>query len=80
MSVMGYFAPVAGELRLKDGDLSVTNLPGLSGQAEVLNGRFSVEQALARAAVRGARAGERYGTVGNYDPVLRAHCRLDQEG
>jgi hypothetical protein len=80
MSIMGYFAPVAGELRLKDGDVPVTNLPGLSGQPEVLNGRLSLEQALARAAVRGARVGERYGSVGGYDPVLRAHCRLDREG
>ena len=26
------------------------------------------------------RNGEGYGSVGDYDPVLRAHCRLDKEG
>jgi hypothetical protein len=65
---------------LTDGDVRTPDMPGLSGQAEVVNGRFSVEAAQARAAVRGVRAGERYGLVGDYDPVLRAHCRLDREG
>ena len=43
-------------------------------------GGFRWRRLQARAAVRGARAGERYGSVGDYDPVLRAHCRLDREG
>jgi hypothetical protein len=71
--------PLAGDLRLNAGDVPALEFPGLEGQAEVLQGRFSVEEAQARAAVRGARRGERYGSVGDYDPVLRAHCRLDEE-
>jgi hypothetical protein len=80
MSVVGYLGPVTGDLRLRAGDVRTLELPGLPGEAEVLQGRFSVEEAQARAAVRGARIGKRYGSVGDYDPVLRAHCRLDREG
>ena len=80
MSIMGYFAPLTGDLRLTAGDVRTPDVPGLSGEAEVLNGRFSVEEAQARAAVWGVRAGLGYGSVGDYDPVLRAHCRLDREG
>jgi hypothetical protein len=72
MSVSGYFGPKRAEdLRLKEGDVAG------AGDSEVLNGRFSVEEAQARAAQRVVRKGEKYGCVGNYDPVLRAHCRLD---
>jgi hypothetical protein len=78
MSVVGYLGPLTGGLRLKAGDVPTRDAPGLQREGEVLQGRFSVEEA--RAAVRGARLGMRYGSVGDYDPVLRAHCRLDQEG
>ena len=54
-------------------------MPGLQGGAEVLNG-CSVEEAQVRAAHKGTRLGEWYGSVEDYDPVLRVHCRLDKEG
>jgi hypothetical protein len=79
MSVVGYLGPLTGDLRLGAGDVPTPDVPGLQLEAEVLQGRFSVEEAQARAAARGARRGERYGSVGDYDPVLRAHCRLDRE-
>ena len=68
------------DLRLKAGDVPASEVPGLQGEADVLNGHFSVEEAQARAAQRVARRGEMYGSVAHYDPVLRAHCRLDKEG
>ena len=80
MSIAGYFGPRSEDLRLKAGDVPAADTPGLEGDAEVLNGRFSVEEARARAAGKVALGGERYGSVGEYDPVLRAHCRLDKEG
>jgi len=45
-----------------------------------------VEERLARAAQTAARLaeragdGERYADVGEYDPVLWSHCRLDEKG
>jgi hypothetical protein len=79
MSVVGYLAPLTQDLRLTAGDARTPDGPGAGVEAEVLNGRFSVEEAQARAAAKGARVWERYGTVGDYDAVLRAHCRLDRE-
>ena len=73
MSVAGYLGPKkADDLRLNGGDVSA------SVEAEVLNGRSSVEDAQARAAQRVVRRGNSYGCVEQYDPVLRAHCRLDK--
>jgi hypothetical protein len=71
MGVAGYFGSVAG-LRLKAEDLA-------KGGTEVAKG-LPVEEAQSPSAVRARRLGERYESVGDYDPVLRAHCRLDQEG
>ena len=58
-------------MRLKAGDVA-------KGVIEVATG-LPLEEAQAWAVVL-ARVGERYESVGDYDPVLRAHCRLDQEG
>ena len=44
---------------------------------------FDLEErlaALARTALRGDLAGEVYRGVEDYDPVLRSHCRLDENG
>lgn len=79
MSVTG-LGPKPKDLRLKAGDVPASEVPGLQGDADVLNGHFSVEEAQARAAMRVARRGEMYGSVTQYDPVLRSHCRLDKEG
>lgn len=65
MGITGYFGPA--DLRVKAGDL-------LKGVTEVMDGRLPVEEAA------GVPQREGYGTVGDYDPVLRAHCRLDKEG
>ena len=58
-------------------------LPGIRVDGEVLAGKKSVELARALEAVRAAKlqAGNReWIRVEDYDPVLRAHCRLDGEG
>ena len=79
MSIAGYFGSGAEDLVLKAGDV-------LEGVAEISNGglpvasRSRAEEAQARAALKGMRRGERYDSVRDYDPVLRAHCRLDREG
>ena len=65
MSIAGYFGPV--DLRVKAGDL----LKAVTGN---MDGPLQVEGA----AEMPQREG--YATVGDYDPVLRAHCRLDKEG
>ncbi len=52
----------------------------LRSDGEVLSGALSVEEAQAGAVRRLRRIGEGYANVGEYDPVLRAHCRLDKEG
>ena len=68
MDIAMYFASGQGDLRVKAGDLS-------RAVTELSNGRPSVEEAPQQ-----ILPGARYGSVGVYDPVLRAHCRLDQEG
>jgi hypothetical protein len=80
MSIAGYFGVRSENLRLKAGDVPASDVPGVQGGAEVLSGRLSVEEAQARAAQKGVRSGEWYGSVEDYDPVLRAHCRLEKEG
>ena len=75
MSVDGYLGAKRGELRLKGGDVPADRVEG-----EVLEGALSVEEAQAKVVRRVWRAGERYKSVADYDPVLRAHCRLDREG
>jgi hypothetical protein len=69
MSIAGYFGSSSVDLRVTTGDLS-------KGVAEVASGKLQVEVAEAEV----TPGGERYTSVGDYDPVLRAHCRLDQEG
>jgi len=78
MSIAGYFGSNA-DLRLKERDLA-------KGVAEISNDGLPVplgseaDKTQDREALRGVRRGERYESVGDYDPVLRAHCRLDREG
>jgi hypothetical protein len=67
--------PMPPKLRLKEGDVK----SGPHG-GDVLDGHFSVEEALLRSVFQARRAGVGYLNVGLYDPVLRAHCRLDREG
>jgi len=76
MSVAGYLGKT-GELRLTGG------IPAARVEGPVLEGRLSVERALAAGAVRvlpmdaAGLPAAAYETVADYDPVLRAHCRLD---
>ena len=74
MSLGGYLGKRAGELRLAEGDLA--------GRVEgaVLEGKVSVEEARAIEARRAWKPGEAHESVEDYDPVLRAHCRLDVTG
>jgi hypothetical protein len=75
MSVAGYLGKNPGKLRLKAGDV-----PAPWNGGEVLKGGLSVEEAQAIAVRRSLRVGKKYESVAHYDPVLRSHCRLDQEG
>lgn len=77
MSVAGYLSRNEGELKLKEGDVRTK-----WGQNEegVLEGKVSVEVARMRASWKRYRPDRMYANVGQYDPVLRSHCRLDQEG
>jgi hypothetical protein len=43
---------------------------------ELSRGGLPVEEVKAQVALNEKRSG----SVGDYDPVLRAHCRLDREG
>jgi hypothetical protein len=77
MSIVGYFGPGPLDLRVEAGDLSKGVKAGITaGVAEVSGGGLPVEEAKALPSF----AEKRYGSVGDYDPVLRAHCRLDREG
>ena len=71
--------PRLPNLRLKAGDVRRPPAMGAVPDTGVLSGLFSVEEALARAAVR-SRPGVKEGSPSDYDPVLRSHCRLDREG
>jgi hypothetical protein len=74
MSIAAHLAGKTRELRMpKDGGHEV----GVRFTGQVLTGEKSVEFRLAEDGIRPARvpAGS-YRTVEDYDPVLRAHCRL----
>jgi hypothetical protein len=79
MSILGYFGPARGDLRLKPEDIAGQGLSAIPDQPDVSLQPLSADDILAQAA-RGVRPGERYGGVEEYDPVLRAHCRLDRKG
>jgi hypothetical protein len=70
-----YFGGNSGELRL-EGEV------GFASDGAVLTGKKSVELARAleeaRAAALAVRRGEEFARVEDYDPVLRAHCRLTE--
>ncbi len=70
----GFGGRGGGELRLADGDVAER------GGGVVLEGKLSVEDARAMGAKKAWGTGEGHGSVADYDPVLRAHCRLDKEG
>ena len=78
MSMRVQFGPEKKELRVGEGD------PLVRSDGAVLGGVLSVEEAQLEAArkARRAEAGKpaSYGNVGECDPVLRSHCRLDREG
>ena len=48
--------------------------------AKMLSGAESVKLKQNKEAPKDQSLGERYRNAGKYDPVLRAHCRLDGEG
>lgn len=72
MSIFGYFARRTGPLWMPKG---VDEL-GIRWTGPVLEGRESVEEALATAGGRGSETVE----MDEYDRVLRDHCRLEREG
>lgn len=77
MSVLGYFEPPQKELRL------LKDKAGFGADGDVLEGKKSVESARALQAARAAQLPTpvlEWIQVEDYDPVLRAHCRLDREG
>ncbi len=75
MSVLGYFGRRRGELRMR----AQVDVPGIRFSGPVLTGVVSVEGAREREAAR--VAGKVKGAPPqDYDPVLRAHCRFDEEG
>lgn len=69
MSIAGYFGSGPADLRVKAGDLS-------EALTEVSRGGLPVEKEKALPSF----VEKCYPSVGDYDPVLRAHCRLDREG
>ena len=74
MSLAGYCAGDSGELRIAEGAAEEV---GIRAEGPVLSGQMSVELAKGIAERRLARTrGEVYGSVADYDPVLRWHCRL----
>ena len=75
MSIQAQLGAVPPELRLKPGEA----MP-FRGQGPVVEGKLSVGEAQAAACRKNRRPAEQYASVGDYDPVLRAQCRLDQEG
>jgi hypothetical protein len=74
MSIAAHLAGRTGELRMpKDGGREV----GVRFAGQVLTGEKSVEFRLAEDGMRPVVVpAESYRTVADYDPVLRAHCRL----
>lgn len=77
MSITGFFLKTTA-LRLKEGDIKPLYVPGKQDASEVLLGNLSVEEALGRAGMAGVSpTAPRYSSVEDYDPVLRAHCRIE---
>lgn len=74
VSIAGYFSKQMAELRMpKEADKL-----GIRFNGTVLNGFKSVQHARRDEDIRATAATrETYKSVGAYDPVLRAHCRLE---
>jgi hypothetical protein len=79
MSIAGYFGSGAEDSQLKAGDV-LEGVADISNAALPLASCSRAEEAQAQSALKAVRRGERYESLGDYDPVLRAHCRLDKEG
>ncbi len=73
MSVAGYFGSGPADLRVRARELSNRLTASVT---EVSGGGLPVEEVKALPSL----VEKRYPSVGDYDPVLRAHCRLDGEG
>ena len=74
MSIAGYFGRV-GPVRLTRRERHET--PGIVAEGPVLLGEKTPEEVRAAEAVRiGGEYREFYGDTGDYDPVLRSHCRF----
>jgi len=84
MSVAGYFGKRGNELRMpksrgtqSDTQEDAKNDLRIRYEGPVLNGEKSVEHQHRDDAIRASsHLGESYKNVEDYDPVLRAHCRL----
>ena len=84
MSIAGYFSKRGySELRMpKSGEPgnssnSSNDGPSIRSEGPVMSGEKSVEQQLRDDAIRVTpHLGQSYSNVEDYDPVLRAHCRL----
>src|SRR6266852_2771299 len=74
MSIRSFLGRRVAELRLPRLDS-----PRPGGKGAVIEGTLSVEEAQAAAVRRSYQGGEAYESVGDYDPVLRSHTRLDRE-
>ena len=73
MSVAGYAGRNARELRMPKG---VRDSLGIRYAGAVLTGETTPEAKRRAEALLASRPGaERYGDAGEYDPVLKSHCR-----
>lgn len=76
MSVLGYFDRRRNEVRMPKGpDASAIRWKG-----PVLTGETTLQlRRQMEAAQEGQRKGERYRRPEEYDPVLRAHCGMEEQ-
>jgi hypothetical protein len=78
MSIAGYLVRRGPVWRLRPAlrnDTGEDEL-GIKVEGPVLAGEKSLEARRAEDAVSAGREGEFYSGVGEYDPVLKSHCRL----
>jgi hypothetical protein len=81
MSIAGYLSKRnTVELRMPKSDESgkpCNDGPAIRFEGPVMRGEKSVRQEQRDVAIRAtSHRGESYSTIEDYDPVLRAHCRL----
>jgi hypothetical protein len=78
MSIAGYLSrPGNTDLRMpRSGQAG--DAPLIQSEGAVMTGKKSVSAAREDVAIRAAPPGhESYKSVADYDPILRAHCRLE---